>query len=272
MAPGSPAGWLRWERRRVRGAAWASEPMAEVEGSTSRPGTRTNLPARRRPRSLCFPPPPEPRARAGPANPASAHPGPASRRVSLSLPLSSRCPSARRDHVPVLAAAASLRALPRGGRNDRWTHVCRLLPAQSREARLLRGPAPPPLPLFLRAGPAPAPLCLLLGLPTGWSWASTGPVCSWGSPRSWSCTSSGPRLLLGLLPTPAPASGPWTSLSLEWPSPGSARLLLPVIQDKCHWLGAALSDPQSEGTGLPITIVGCSRAPRSISYHDQVLP
>lgn len=76
------------------------------------------------------------------------------------------------------------------------------------------------------------------------------PLCSWGSPRGWSCASTGPRLLLGLLPTPAPASGPWTSLSLEWPSPGSARLLLPVIQDKCHWLGAALSDPQSEGTGL----------------------
>lgn len=174
------------------------------------------------------------RARAGPANPASAHAGPASRRVSLSLPLSSRCPSARRDHVPVLAAAASLRALPRGGRNDRGTHVCRLLPAQSREARLLRGPAPPPLPRLLLAGPAPAPAA----------------VCSWGSPRGWSCASTGPCLLLGLLPTPAPASGPWTSLSLEWPSPGSARLLLPVIQDKCHWLGAALSDPQSEGTGL----------------------
>lgn len=180
MAPGSPAGWLRWERRRVRGAAWASEPMAEVEGSTSRPGTRTNLPpgvARGPSASLR----PMSRARAGPANPASAHAGPASRRVSLSLPLSSRCPSARRDHVPVLAAAASLRALPRGGRNDRWTHVCRLLPAQSREARLL------PLRSAPRPGPAPSP-----APPPCWSCTSTGPVCSWGSPRGWSCASTGP--------------------------------------------------------------------------------
>lgn len=29
--------------------------------------------------------------------------------------------------------------------------------------------------------------------------------------------------------------------------PGSARPLLSVIRDKCHWLRAVLSDPQSEG-------------------------
>lgn len=41
--------------------------------------------------------------------------------------------------------------------------------------------------------------------------------------------------------SPRRASALWTAL------PGSARPLLPVIQDKCHGLRAVLSDPQSEG-------------------------
>lgn len=217
MAPGSPAGWLRWERRRVRGAAWASEPMAEVEGSTSRPGTRTNLPARRRPRSLCFPPPHEPRARGAReprVRPRGSHVPP---RLALAASVLS-VPSARRDHVPVLAAAASLRALPRGGRNDRWTHVCRLLPAQSREARLLRGPAPPPLPLFLRAGPAPAPLCLLLGLPTQLVLRQHRPPSAPGTPPH---AGSG----LGALDFPFPGVAfPWLCKAAPSRHPGQMSL------------------------------------------------
>lgn len=191
-----------------------------MEESISRSGTRTDL--HRRPRScpgLLRSPPPH-RPRAGPVNPASPA-DPAPRRDSLSRLACSRRPSAHRGRVPGLL----------------WPSCAR--PARGQHGLRRYDAAPPPRITRERLTPRRIEARLL-------TMRSRARLPS--SPTAFSLLvllqQPAPRLLLGH-PKPAPASGPWTFLSLEWPSPVSARLLLPVTRDKRRRLRAAPSDPSA---------------------------